>query len=98
MDEEQARAIARRISVGHAYRKHVVQGDDFPEIKSSEEFAEVIFEILTDPASLERGLRDGRQAFWSDRHRALVILDLLSEDCGTALRPAPGKAYFRGLR
>jgi hypothetical protein len=76
----------------------VVRGDDFPEIKRREELAEVIFEVLTDSASLERGLRDGRQAFWSDRHRALVILDLPSEDCGTALRPAPGKTYFRGLR
>jgi hypothetical protein len=34
MDEEQARAVARRISEGHAYEKHVVKGDDFPEIKS----------------------------------------------------------------
>jgi len=98
MEEEQARAIARRISEGHAYRKHVVRGDDFPEIKSREELAEVIFEVLTDPASLERGLRDGRQAIWNDRGRVLVILDLLGEDCGTALRPALGKAYFRGLR
>jgi hypothetical protein len=75
-----------------------VQGDDFPEIKSREELAEVIFGVLTDPASLKRALRGGREAFWSDRRRVLVILDLLSEDCGTALRPAVGKAYFRGLR
>jgi hypothetical protein len=94
LQDEQTRAIARRISEGHAYEKHVVEGDDFPEIKSRE----VIFQVLTDPASLKRGLREGREAFWNRRRRVHVILDLLSEDCGTALRLTPGKAYFRGLR
>ncbi|MGB9028842.1 MAG: hypothetical protein WCC27_01880 [Acidobacteriaceae bacterium] len=99
MDEEQARTIATRISEGHAYDTHVIKGDDFPEIKSREEFAELILEVMIDPASLKTsGLRDGREAFWNERHRMLVILDLLGEDCGTALRPALGKAYFRGLR
>jgi filamentous hemagglutinin len=98
MDHERATAVARRISAGHAYEKHVVEGYDFPEIKSREELAAVIFEVLTDPASLKRGLRDGREAFWNERHRVLVILDLLSEDCGTALRPTTGRTYFRGLR
>ena len=51
MDEEQARAIARRISEGHAYRKHVVRGDDFPEIKRREELAEVIIAVDAQPRS-----------------------------------------------
>jgi hypothetical protein len=42
MDHERATAVARRISEGHAYEKHVVEGYDFPEIKSREELAAVI--------------------------------------------------------
>jgi hypothetical protein len=53
--------------------------------------------VITDAASLEKILDDGRQAFWSERHRTLVILDWWSSDGGTALRPQTGKAYFRQL-
>jgi len=97
MDEEQAYAIARQISEGHAYKKHVVEGDDFPEIKSREEFADLIHEAITDRLSLEKSLDDGRQAFWSERRRTLVIIDWWSRDGGTALRPRRGRAYFRQL-
>lgn len=98
MDPNQARRIAEEIAKGHAYTKHVDKGSDFPEIKSREEFAELIAEVITDRSSLARQLRAGRQAFWSERHRTVVILDVLSEDGGTAYRPDSGKNHFRLLR
>jgi filamentous hemagglutinin len=98
MDQEQARDIADRISRGHAFRAHVIEGEDFPEIRTRGEFAEMIRTILTDPTSARRLLRDGREAIWSDVHRTVVIVDGLHEDGGTAFRPTRGRAYFQGLR
>lgn len=98
MDQAQARGIAYRISRGHAFQVHVIEGEDFPEIRTRDEFAEMIEKVLSDPASPQRPLREGRQAFWSDAHRAVVIVDWFHEDGGTAFRPVRGKAYFQGLR
>ena len=62
MEADHARAIAQRIA-RDAYVKHVARGEDFPEVKSPEEFAELIAEVLTDPFSAIKELRSGRQAF-----------------------------------
>jgi hypothetical protein len=96
MDHRHAREVAEQTSLGHAFLVHVLEEDDFPEIKSREEFADLIFQVLTDPASARRNLREGREAYWSDIHQVVVILDLIS-DGGTAFRPRRGKSYFRGL-
>ena len=96
MDHRHAREIADQISSGHAYHVHVLEADDFPELKSREEFADFIFQVLIDPASTQKNLREGREAYWSDLHQVVVILDLIS-DGGTAFRPRRGKSYFRGL-
>lgn len=97
MQEEQARLIARRIARGHAYDKHVVNGDDFPEVKSRQEYEDLIWSVLTDPNSHDKMLEGGRQAFWNEPRRSLVILDWFSEDGGTAIRPRRGRAYYRQL-
>jgi hypothetical protein len=98
MDENSARVIAEQIARGHAYTKHVVERDDFPEIKSREEFAELIGGIMIDPLSITKQLRDGRQAFWNELSGTVVILDLMAEDGGTAYRPDCGRDHFRLLR
>lgn len=51
MNSEQAMEKARRIARGHAYARHVAEGDDFPEIKSRDDFAALIHQVLTDPGS-----------------------------------------------
>jgi hypothetical protein len=96
MDHHLAREFAEQISSGYAFQVHVLEADDFPEIKSREEFADLIFQVLTDPASARRDLLEGREAYWSDVHETVVILDRMS-DGGTAFRPRKGKSYFRGL-
>jgi len=50
-----ARDLARRIAGGHAYRKHVVQRREFPEVVSVEQFAEVIADVILNPDA-ERSL------------------------------------------
>ncbi len=49
MDEADARVAATRIAQGHAWDIHVVQEDEFPEVKSPENFAGIIYSVLTDP-------------------------------------------------
>lgn len=97
MNEEKARAIAERIARGHAFDVHVLEGEEFPEVETRAEFADLIFEVLANAESASRSLRRGRLAFWNDAHRMLVIVDLFSDDGGTAFRPEEGKAYFRAM-
>jgi hypothetical protein len=97
IDPEWARAAATRIRLGHAFESHVLAGDHFPEVRTRAEFADLIYAILTDRASLRRALRSGREAFWSNRYGAIVVLDPRSEDAGTAFRPGKGIAYFLAI-
>ncbi|HLJ76818.1 MAG TPA: hypothetical protein VKT75_05370 [Acidobacteriaceae bacterium] len=97
MDDEQARRIAEQIAQGHAFQDHVLDNDEFPEIRTREEFAQLIREVLTDGSSSVKLLTHGREAYWSEVHRTIVILDSSNEDAGTAFRPFRGRAYFRGL-
>lgn len=97
MESEHARDIAERIARGHAFQEHVIEKDDFPEIRTREEFADLIRQVLIDPSAAERPLQTGRHAFWSDALQMVVIVDEASEDAGTAFRPSKHKAYFRGL-
>ena len=98
MEQTHARAAAGKIASVHAYDRHVVLGEDFPEVKSREEFANLIFEVLTQPQSVSRLIRQGREALWNESLRTIVILDRQSEDGGTTFRPTSGRAYFRFLR
>jgi filamentous hemagglutinin len=98
MDQELARIVAHGISRGHAFQVHVIEGEEFPEISTRDEFAAMIERVLVDSTSVQRPLREGRQAFWNDALLMLVIVDRFHEDGGTAFRPTRGKAYFLGLR
>ncbi|MBT9330694.1 hypothetical protein [Paracidobacterium acidisoli] len=97
MKEDDARNIAGRISAGHAWETHVLRDERFPEVKTHDDFFTLIFDVLTNPSATSP-LRRNREAFWSDAHQTLVIVDYKSEDYGTAFRPAEGKRYFNALR
>jgi hypothetical protein len=97
MNVSDARNIARRISDGHAWETHVLRDEHFPEVKTRDDFFVLILDVLTNPSAASL-LRRNREAFWSDAHRTLVIVDYESEDYGTAFRPAEGKRYFNTLR
>lgn len=98
MDRKWAQQIAERIAHGHAFANHVLNADEFPEIRTREEFAALIFQILTDPMSLRKDLERDREGYWSGVQQVVVIVDELSEDGGTAFRPQRGVAYFRTMR
>ena len=89
--------MARRIASGHAFRKHVVRQGEYPSITSSEQFARLIDDVLTNPDATKT-LLDGRRAFWKRKARTVVILDPGHPDGGTAFRPTAGKAFFDRLQ
>jgi hypothetical protein len=100
-------AIARVISQGHAFAKHardyrpgrVIAGGEFlsPAIRTPDQFASLIAREIAHPDAV-RPLARGRRAYWEEDFGGVVIVDPNNDQCGTAFRPARGKAYFDDLR
>ena len=88
--------LARRIAEGHAYPKHVVDRDEFPDIPNREQFAGLIARVIT-LADATKTLPDGRRAYWQNLIRTSVIVDPNDPDGGTAFRPVRGRLYFDEL-
>jgi hypothetical protein len=84
---------AQQIANGHAWTKHKAE---FPEFSTAAEFAQHIDQVMAHP-SASKPLSKGRQAFWDDKSKTIVIVDPRSPDSGTAFRPRNGKAYLDNL-
>jgi len=94
------RNVAKKISGGHAYSKHVLQKGEFGSITQSE-FNNIVYNTVRKP-DLYRDLPNGRKAFWSftgssKKKGTLVIYDPKNPDLGTAFRPDDGVEYFYDL-
>lgn len=89
--------LAKKIANGHAYFKHVVTQNEYPEIKNIGEFEQLVNDVLTN-ATESKALSGGRHAYWSTKHRTIVITDPSNSDGGTAFRPSRGKAYYDSQR
>ena len=81
-----------RIASGHAYRKHVVHGKEFPGVKSVSEFATIINGVVERGKMAGTGVRlgDGNStAYWESNGAyasgGIVVIDNpFTEDGGTA--------------
>ncbi len=93
MSQQSPSPEASRIANGHAWLKHA---GEFPELSTATEFAHHIDCIFAAP-SASKALRGGREAFWHDASRTVVIKNQNDPDGGTAFRPALGKLYFDNL-
>ena len=93
MSAGDASALADQIASGHAFDKHVLEGDDFPDINTPEEFSNHIEDILTEPDAY-RNLERDRTAYWDDESGTVVIHDPNNGDGGTAFVPEDGRDYF----
>lgn len=94
MSQQSPSPEASRIANGHAWSKHA---GEFPEFSKPTEFAHHIDSIFAAP-SASKALRGGREAFWDNLSRTVVIKNPNDPDGGTAFRPFQGKAYFDNLR
>jgi len=89
--------VAKAISSGHAYEKHVVEDKLFPEVKSPKDFAELIAKVLANPTH-HRELENGREAYFDKTSNTIVIYNPRAKDKGTCFRPRAGLKYFEGLK
>ena len=91
------RKIARAIGTGHSYEKHVVNEKQFPEVKSQDDFVELIGKVLANPTH-HRGLENEREAYFDKKSNTIVIYNPRAKDKGTCFRPRAGLKYFEGLK
>jgi hypothetical protein len=92
-----ATEIAELIAAGHAYKKHVLEQDEFPWIEGREEFRDFIAGIMRKPTAW-RPLENGRSAYWDGKTGTIVIHNPRDPDGGTAFRPPDGKARYNRLK
>src|SRR5215470_1529588 len=59
-------SIAKAIATGHSYEKHVVEEKLFPEVKSTNDFIELIAKVLANPTH-HRDLENEREAYFDNK-------------------------------
>ena len=89
--------IAKAIGTGHSYDKHVITEKQFPEVKSEEDFVELIGKILANPTH-HRDLEDDREAYFDKKSNTIVIYNPRARDKGTCFKPRAGLKYFENLK
>jgi hypothetical protein len=89
--------IAKAIANGHSYEKHVVDEKLFPEVKSRDDFIEVIANVLANRTH-HRNLQNDREAYFDKESNTIVIYNPHARDKGTCFRPRAGLKYFENLK
>jgi filamentous hemagglutinin len=92
-----APSTGQLIANGHAYDKHVVKQQEFPEVKDRAAFGDLVDGIIKSPTS-SKSLSGGRTAYWENTKGTVVIVNPKASDSGTCFRPKNGVAYFNGLK
>ncbi len=82
--EEYLKTLAHAIGHGHAFRKHVLESAEFPNISTPEQFTDHLFEVLTHP-TLSGPCTNGFM-YWQETSSTIVIENYKSksQDRGTA--------------
>ncbi|MBF7070129.1 hypothetical protein [Aliarcobacter butzleri] len=88
---------SKQIANGHAWDKHVIKRNEFPNIKTKEEFAELIESTIknsTHSGNLERG----RSFSYDEKTNIIVIKDPNHIDGGTIFKPTEGINYLKDIK
>ncbi|HEY0503177.1 MAG TPA: hemagglutinin repeat-containing protein [Lysobacter sp.] len=90
--------IAEEVASGHAYTKHVVEGQEFAElgISTKEEFAAFIRRIVDNPSTSKRYAADGTTYYLDEATHTIVIRGQRGEP--TAFRPDYGIGWDTYLK
>jgi hypothetical protein len=88
---------ADAIANGHSYQKHVVDEDQFPDVKSKADFAKVIAGVLANPTH-HKDLSNDREAYYDLAANIIVIVNPHAKDRGTCFRPSAKKRYYDNLK
>lgn len=89
--------IADAIGNGHSYQKHVIDEDQFPDVKSKADFAKLIAGVLANPTH-HKDLSNDREAYYDLARNIIVIVNPHAKDRGTCFRPSAKKRYFDNLK
>jgi hypothetical protein len=97
--EKEIRDIAEKIAKGHSWDKHVIKKDEYPEIKTKENFSRHIKDVMKDPTEFHDRV-DGekfprnREIYGDEKSGTVVIYDPVRKDLGTAFRPRDGVRQY----
>ncbi|GHC73280.1 hypothetical protein GCM10010507_60600 [Streptomyces cinnamoneus] len=75
---------------GHAFEKHVLKQGEFPGIRTRQQFAEMVEDVILNGERRVGG--GGRSAYW--RNGIIVIRNPNARDGGTTFAPKEGYSYF----
>jgi filamentous hemagglutinin len=89
--------IAKSIANGHSYEKHVVDEKQFPDVKSVDDFADLIGKVLANPTH-HRDLESDREAYYDSKSNIIVIYNPRAKDKGTCFRPNARLKYYENLK
>jgi hypothetical protein len=92
----EARASAEKLTRGHALKKHFVEDNNFPELKTTKDFQKHVEDVIANPDTI-RDLENGRRAYWKN-DGTIVIENPNDPDGGTVFRTSKGMKRFNKLK
>jgi hypothetical protein len=97
--DREIRDLAEKIAKGHSWDKHVIKKDEYPEIKTKENFSRHIKDVMEAPTEFHDRV-DGenfprnREIYGDEKSGTVVIYDPVRKDLGTAFRPRDGVRQY----
>jgi hypothetical protein len=79
---------SENIANGHAWDKHK---EDFPDVKTKNDLAKKVDKIIKNPSESKK-ISDGREKFWDEKTKTIVIKDPNHKDGGTVFKTS--KRYY----
>jgi hypothetical protein len=91
------RETAEYIGSGHAAEEHLGIRREYPGMSQSE-FIDLIDHVMTNPTVHRTLPKSGREAYWDERSKLLVVRDPLQPDRGTAFKHPDGRTYIKTMK
>ena len=88
--------LAKKLTQGHALGKHFVGENNFPGLKTREDFQKHVENVIANPDAI-RDLENGRTAYWKN-DGTIVIENPNDPDGGTVFRTSKGIQRFYKLK
>lgn len=76
---------AQQLANGHAFEKHELQQGQFPFVKTKEQFAKHLENVMTNPTH-HKQLGGGREAFYDSRTSTFIVRNPNDPYGGTAFQ------------
>jgi hypothetical protein len=91
------RETAEYIGSGHANEEHRIARQEYPGI-DQRQFIDLIERVMSKPTVYRKLPNTGREAYWDEQSKLLVIKNPMVADRGTAFKRPDGPRYIRRMR